>query len=135
MSATMTRHRPIGVTILAILAGIAGFVSVVHTLQYLHLMPFFLGPLAFFGFDLLSAFLWAVSALIWTWVCANLWHMNPQAWIFVVVFSILNLILDGLGILGASTFQALLPSILINAIALIYSLTPGVRQAFGVPNR
>jgi hypothetical protein len=135
MSTTTARHRPIGVTILAILAGIAGFVAVVHTLQYLHLMPFFLGPLSFYGFDLLGAVLWGISALVWTWVAANLWLVNPQGWLFVVALSIINLILDGLSILGASTLQALLPSILVNLIALIYCLTPGVKQAFDVPAR
>jgi hypothetical protein len=135
MSTTVARRRPIGVTILAILAGIAGFVAVVHTLQYLHLVPFFLGPMAFYGLDLFGAILWAISALIWTWVAANLWYVNPQAWLFVVALSVINLILAGLSILGASTFQALLPSILVNLIVLIYCLTPGVKQAFGGPAR
>jgi hypothetical protein len=135
MSTTVARRRPIGVTILAILAGIAGFVAVVHTLQYLHLMPFFLGPLSFYQLDLFGAILWAITALIWTWVTANLWVMNPQGWLFVVAISVINLILAGISILGASTLQALLPSILVNLIVLIYCLTPGVKQAFGAPAR
>jgi hypothetical protein len=131
MTATGARHRPIGITILAILAWLAALVAIVHTLQFLHLLPFTLGPLQFYGYDLLGALLWAVMAAIWIWAALNLWRVNPQAWLFVVTISALNLILDFFSILGASSFQALLPSILINGIVLLYCLTPGVKQAFG----
>ena len=49
----------------------------------------------------------------------------------MVIISAMNLILAGLSILGASSFQALLPAIVLNAAVLIYSQTPGVKQAFG----
>jgi hypothetical protein len=135
ISTTNARRRPGGVTLLAILAGLAGFAGVVHALQYLHLVPVILGPLAFYGFDPLGAVLWAIAAVIWTWVAASLWYMNPQVWLFVVALSVINLLLDGLAVLGGSTFWALLPSILVNAIVLLYCLTPGVRRAFDVPAR
>jgi hypothetical protein len=131
MSATMARHRPIGVTILAILGALAAIFAIWHTLQYLGIMPVVLGQLKFYGVDLLGAFLWAVSAAIWIWVVVNLWRVNPQGWMFVVILSALNLVLDFFSILGKSDLAALWPSILVNGIALIYCLTPGVRQAFG----
>ena len=133
MSMTSARSRPVGVTILAILAGIAGFIGVVHALQFLHVLPVFLGTVAFYGYDLFGAFLWALLAIIWTWAAAGLWYMNPQAWRFVVAVSVLHLILDGISVFGDSTLQALLPSILLGALVLLYCLTPGVRRAFGVP--
>ena len=40
----------------------------IHTLQYLHLLPFTLGPMAFFGFDLWGAILWAITTFVWAWV-------------------------------------------------------------------
>jgi hypothetical protein len=131
MSATTARHRPIGVTILAILAALAALSALWNTLQYLHVLPFTLGPLQFYGSDLLGAVLWAVTAAIWIWAAVNLRGVDPQGWVFVVVICILNLVLDFLSVLGASTLQALLPHILLNAIILLYCLTPGVRQAFG----
>src|SRR5215218_9627121 len=130
---TKARPRPVGVTVLAVLAGIAGFVGVVHALQFLHLLPVFLGTVAFYGYDPFGAFLWALLAVIWTWVAAGLWSMNPQAWRFVVAVSVLHLILDGLSVVGASTPQSLLPSILVGVLVLLYCLTPSVRRAFGVP--
>jgi hypothetical protein len=129
--AAIARHRPIGITILAILAGLAALVALWHTLQYLHLLPFTLGPLQFYGFDLLGALLWGVMTAIWAWVAMRLWTVDPRGLMFAVVLSGLNLVLAGLSILGASTFEALLPAILLNGVVLLYCLTPGVRRAFG----
>jgi hypothetical protein len=38
-------------------------------------------------------------------------------------------------VLGATTWEAVLPTIIINAVILIYSLTSGVKEAFGYPER
>src|SRR5678815_5771606 len=132
MSMPMARHRPIGVTILAALSALIALVTAYHTLQYLGLIPFTLGPMSFYGQDWLGAALYAVSAAIWVWVTLMLWRMDPQGWLFVVIISALNLFLAGLSILGASTFQALLPDILLNGAVLLYSLTSGVKNAFAV---
>ena len=129
--AAVTRHRPIGTTVLAVLAAVAALMALWHTLQYLHLLPFALGPLQFYGFDLLGALLWGLTAAVWVWAARNLWNVQPQGLLFATWLSGLNLILAGLAILGASDFQALLPAILLNAVILIYCLSPGVRRAFG----
>jgi hypothetical protein len=123
--------RPIGITILAILAGVAAIFAIIHTLQMLHLFPVFLGPVSFFTFDLLGAILWGILALIWIWVTRGLWNLDPQAWLFVTILAVLNLILAFIDIIGRSSFQAELPTILLNGIILIYAQTPGVKRAFG----
>jgi hypothetical protein len=125
--------RPIGVTILALLSGAAGLMAAVHTLQYLHLFPFVLGPISFFGFDLIGALLWGITAVIWGWATVNLWYSRPQALQFVTILAGLNLILDGMSVLGASTLTAMFPSILFNGIILIYAMSPKVRESFGMP--
>src|SRR3954447_11704049 len=127
----MTPHRPFGITLLAILAAIAGVVAAYHTLQYLHILPFSLGTLSFFGFDLWGALLWGVLAVIYAWVVSMLWTVNPQGWLFVVILSGMNLVLDVLSVIGASTLSALAPSIIINGIILLYCLLPGTKRAFG----
>ena len=127
----MTGHRPIGITILAAIAAVATVIAGIHTLQYLHLLPITWGPISFFGFDLLGGILWGVLTLIYAWVVAQLWNLNPQGWMFVVLLAALNIGLDVISIIGQTTLSAVLPSILINAIVLAYCMTPGVRAAFG----
>jgi hypothetical protein len=48
-----------------------------------------------------------------------------------VLFSMFYLILDFLSLLGATTWQDVSISILLNAIILLYCMLPGVRSAFG----
>jgi hypothetical protein len=128
----MTASRPFPVTILAVLAGLAAIVAIIHTLQYLHLLPFFLGPVAFFTFDLGGALLWGLLALIYLWLTTRLWAVDRQAWLFLTTLAALNLILAGVSILGNSSFQAMLPSILINGAVLLYCLIPSTKAAFDV---
>ena len=130
----MTRERPFGVTLLAILAAIAAIIAVFHTLQLLHLFPIRgpFGVFAFFTFDLLGAILWGVLALIYIWVTRMLWNLDPQGWLFVAALSALNLILAVISVFGQSTWQAMLPSILVNGLILIYVLLPGTKEAFGI---
>jgi hypothetical protein len=127
----MTGHRPIGITVLAAIAAVATIIAGIHTLQYLHLLPFMWGPVAFFQFDLLGALLWGVLTIIYAWVVVQLWNLNPQGWMFCVLLSALNIGLDVISIIGQTTLSAVLPWILVNAIVLGYCLTPGVRSAFG----
>lgn len=125
--------RPIGVTILAILAIIAGVVNVYHALQYLGLFPHVLGPVRFFGVDILAALMYGVLALIWLWVGRMLWQLNPQGWSFMTILAIINIVFAFLAILGQSTFSAQLPAIIINGLVLLYAYSSGVKKAFGVP--
>jgi hypothetical protein len=130
------RHRPVGVTVLAILAGIEFVLTALVTLLFLGAIPASLfGGTGFFGQALLGAILWGILALIWGWVTVNIWNLNPQAWMFVVVLCILNLILAVVSLLGHSTLGTILPSLIFNGVILIYALTPGVKEAFGVPNQ
>jgi hypothetical protein len=126
------KHRPFGVTLLAIFAYIAGIVAIFHTLQMLHLLPI-KGPLGmgtFFGFSFIGAIMWGILALIYFWVGKMLWNLNEQGWLFVVILSVLNLILALVTVLGKTPFQAVLPAIIINGIVLIYALLPGVKSSF-----
>jgi len=129
----MKRSRPFGVTVLAIMAAIAGLVAAYRTFQYLHILPFFLGPVAFYNFDLLGALLWAITTIVYACVVSMLWTVNPQGWMFVVIISIVNLVLAVIDILGATSLQAELPALIINALVLLYCLLPSTKRAFGGP--
>ena len=126
----MPKKRPLGITILAVLVALAAIVSVYHTLQFLHILPFSFGPIHFFAFDLLGAIFWGLTAIALIWVVSALWNLRPEGWMFVVVMAVFDLILVFISILGQSTLQAMLPAILINVIILIYCLLPGVKAAF-----
>jgi len=122
--------RPIGITILAVLALLAGLVALMHTLQMLHILPFFLGPVKFFSFDLIGAIIWGVMTALYAWLFRSLWTMDLRGWLFVIFLAILNLVMAGITILGATTLGAMLPAIIINALVLVYALSPGVKEAF-----
>ena len=127
----MTRSRPLGVTLIAILCLLGALLALYHTLQYLHILPFALGELKFYGFDIWGALLWGLAVLAYLWAMRALWALDPQGWMFAVLISGFNLILAFISILGASSFQALLPSIVVNAAILIYCLMPNTKDAFG----
>jgi len=126
----MTKRRPLGITVLSVLVSLGALVAVYHTLQFLHILPFSLGPIRFFAFDLFGAFLWGVNAAILIWLVYSLWNLRREGWLFVAVMAVFNLILAFLSVVGYSSFSAMLPAFLINAIILIYCLTPDVEKAF-----
>lgn len=129
MSATKPR-RPIGITVLALLALLAALAALMHTLQMLHILPFFLGPVKFFSFDLIGAIVWGVMTALYAWLFRALWTVDLRGWLFVILLAILNLIMAGITILGATTLGAMLPTFIINILILIYALSPGVKEAF-----
>src|SRR5215467_6867309 len=127
------RERPIGVTILAILAGIAAVFAAIHTLQFLGIIPFVVGPSGYkvHYFSFWYALLWAIMVWIYIWLVQALWRVEAQAWLFLVIVSIFELILGFISMLGASNWQDVSASIIISAIILLYCMLPGVRRAFG----
>src|SRR4029453_7885572 len=130
-SSCVTRSRPLGVTLIAILCALGALIALYYTLQYLHILPFTIGELKFYGFDFWGALLWGLAVLAYLWAMRALWTLDPQGWMFAVLISGFNLILAFISILGASTFQALLPSIVVNAAILLYCLMPNTKDAFG----
>ena len=132
----MTKKRPFGVTLLAILAVIGAIVAAYHTLQYLGIFSFTgpFGVFKFYGLNWFGALMWALMALIFIWVARMLWNLDPQGWLFVAALSTLNLILAVLSIIGDSTWQSMLPSLIVNGLILLYALMPGTKDAFIVPS-
>jgi hypothetical protein len=64
-------------------------------------------------------------------VARQLWNLDPQGWLFVVVIAIVNLIFLLIAILGETSFQAVSWNIIVNALALVLALLPNTRAAFG----
>jgi len=124
------KKRPIGVTILAVLAGIAAVLAALRVLQYLSLLPFFFGPFSFHSFSLMGAIMWALMVWVYIWLMKALWEVQPEAWMFLVIITIFDLILVFVEAIGGNTLGNMMPQVVVNGIILIYCMLPGVKNAF-----
>ena len=124
--------RPFAVTLLAILAGLAGIWAVVDVLRLLGLMPIAaLGEMKFYGTNFIGAIFAAITAAIWFWAMSKLWNLDPQGWLFVVVIAIINLIFAFVTMLSGTPWQAVSVTVILSALALILGLLPSTKAAFG----
>jgi len=124
-------QRPIGVTILAVAAGVAAVLAAIYALQFLGIIPFFIGSVALRTFNFWYALMWGLLVWVYFWLVQMLWRVEPAAWMFLVIITLFNLTLDFVAMLGSSTWQDVSISFFLNGIVLIYCLLPGVRRAFG----
>ena len=130
---SQAKERPIGVTILAILAGIAAVLAAIHALQFLGILPFFIGPSGYkvHFFSFWNALMYGLLVWVYIWLTTMLWRVERQAWLFLVMITLFYLILDFFALFGATTWEDVAVSVILNAIILLYCMLPGVRSAFG----
>jgi hypothetical protein len=128
---TSARNRPFVATVLAIGAAIAGVLAVVHTLQALAILPYFIGPFTVRSFSFFYAIMWGLMAWIWFWLTQMLWQVQPAAWLFLAAISTINLVLAFAVMLGDATWSDVSASFILNALILLYCMLPGTRRAFG----
>jgi len=131
-----TKHRPFVITILAILAGIAAVFAGVHFLQALGILPYFLGAFKFRDFNLWYALMWGLMVWVWVWLVRMLWNVDRQAWMFLAVITVFNLILDTTALVfgGVGTsFSDYSVSFILNGLILLYVMLPATKRAFDVP--
>ena len=62
-----------------------------------------------------------------------LWEVQPQGWMFIMLIALFNLIFGIINVIGASSWEAMAPIIIISGLILIYCALPGTKQAFGIP--
>jgi hypothetical protein len=121
-------NRPFGVTVLAILAGILAALSAFAALRFFGLI---FGMVSVPG-ALWHAFMFVLMAWVYSWLAQMLWHMQPQAWIFMAVVTVFNLMVELLVIIGNGSYADVQLSFILNGLILIYIMLPGTRSAFGV---
>lgn len=126
------KTRPIGVTVLALLAGLVAILAGIHALQALGILPYAIGPFEVHTFSFWSFLMWALMVWVYIWLVQMLWRVDRSAWLFLAVITVFNLILDFTVMLGAGDWTDVSVSFILNAIILIYVMLPGVRQAFEV---
>jgi hypothetical protein len=126
------KKRPFGVTVLALLAGLAALLAAVHALQSLGIIPYAIGPFQVQASNFWSFLMWALLVWVYVWLVQMLWRVDKQAWLFLAVITVFNLILDFTVMLGSATWSDVSVSFILNAIILIYVMLPGVKGAFDV---
>jgi hypothetical protein len=151
----VAKKRPFGVTLLAILAGVAAVLAGIHALQALGIFPYvisplrlltdaeyaalrelgispyFISPVTGHAFNLWNAFMWGLMVWVWVWLIQMLWRVDPQAWLFLAVITVFNLVMDFMMMIGSAGWSDVSLSFIVNAIILIYVMLPGTKRAFG----
>jgi hypothetical protein len=129
----MTKSRPIGVTILALLAGVAAILAIFQTLQWSGIIKTDILWWSVRVSNLWYALMWGLLALIYIWLVRMLWNVDYQGWLFVVVLSTLNLILAIVALIFDASvgFEDIALSLVVNGLILIYGMLPGTKDAFG----
>ena len=125
-------QRPIGVTLLALGAGLAGLYQIWLILIYLGIVNFnIVGKEVTFQTAQWGAAIWsAIIAAIWFWVATGFWNVRAYAWSFGNFISLFTLIWGFFALLFGSTVEAeTIPWLLAGAIYL-YLNYPGVQKHF-----
>lgn len=133
---SLKRSRPLGVTILAVLAGISGIFSLMGGITLMALGPaissammqqgapgmsgFFGGMMAILGVVLL---LMGILNLVVAW---GYWTGQEWAWVLGVILGIIGVIM---GIIQIT--QGGIIGLVINAVILYYLFQPHVKEYFG----
>lgn len=125
-------NRPIGVTLLALGAGLAGLFEIWRALVFLGAVSFnFVGNEVTYPNPQWGQVLWALLiAAIWFWVAVGFWNVRAYAWSFGIFISIFTVIFGFFALLGGSTMEAETVGWLL-AIAIFFYLNyPGVQKHF-----
>ena len=125
-------HRPIGVILLAIGAGIAAVYQLYMMLVYLGIASFeIVGQSVTYPEAQWGAALWTLLiAAIWAWVAIGFWNLRAYAVQFGLFISLFTLIWGFFALLFGNSYEVqTIPWLLAGAIFLYLSY-PGVQQAF-----
>ena len=126
-------NRPLGVTILAALASVALVLSIVHLLQAIGILPYFIGPISIRDFNLWYVLLWGLMVWVWVWVVRALLVMDPSAWLFLLIVSGFNLMFDFFTMISTPTTNTdLTISFLLNLVIFGYTMVPSTKRSFGI---
>jgi hypothetical protein len=125
-------HRPIGITLLAVGAGLAALAELWRMLVFLGIVNFtFVGKSVSFPEAQWGQAFWAlILAAIWVWVAMGFWNVRAYAVQFGIFISLFTIIFGVMALLFGSTMEAeTVPWLLAGAI-LLYLSYPGVQQNF-----
>ena len=134
MQGTVQRERPLGVTILAILALIGGFFGLLGGIALLGLggLAAGLGAAVDGTYAMIIGLGLLVQAVLNLAFGIGAFMLKPWAWTLGVVAQVLGLLLTVLNVvLLRADLGGQIVGVLISIAILYYLFTPGVRAAFG----
>jgi len=125
-------HRPIGVTLLAIGAGLAGLYEIWRMLVFLGIVSFnIVGKTVSYPTAQWGQAFWAlILAAIWFWVAEGFWNVRAYAWSFGIFISLFTLVWGFMALLFGSSVEAETVPWFLALVILMYLNYPGVRNVF-----
>jgi hypothetical protein len=125
-------QRPIGVTLLAIGAGLAGLVQIWRILVFAGILDFtFIGePVSFPNPQWGQIFWCAIIAAIWFWEAVGFWNVRGYAWGFGNFIALFTFIWGFFALLFGSSIEAETIPWFLALVIYLYLNYPGVRQHF-----
>jgi hypothetical protein len=125
-------QRPIGVTLLAIGAGLAGLLEIWRALVFMGWVNWtFVGKEVSFPSPQWGQVLWALLiAAIWFWVAIGFWNVRAYAYSFGIFVSLFTLIFGFMALLFGSSVEAETAPMLLAVIIFFYLNYPGVQKHF-----
>ena len=117
-------QRPLGVTLVAIIAWLSGFLQIIGSILVI-IAGVFITPAAIVGW--LSLVIGVITLI----VGVGLWRGNPTARTVAAIVFIANIVLELLGIFTGETLWSAISGSILSIIGLILLYTRSARQYFG----
>ena len=117
-------QRPLGVTLVAIIAWISGFLQIVGSI-FVIIAGVFITPPALIGW--LSLVIGIVTLI----VGVGLWRGNPTARTVAAIVFIANIVLEVLGMFSGESLWSAISGSILSIIGLILLYTRSAREYFG----
>jgi hypothetical protein len=128
------RSRPLGITIMAIVAGIFGVLGLLAGLALFGLsgMIGMFGGASVAGQSMLSSLLALATAILALAFAYGAWTLKPWAWPLGLAFAAFAVVSGVIGLASGDTeIGSVIIGLAIAALVVYYLMTPGVKAAFG----
>jgi hypothetical protein len=129
-----TTSRPLGITIMAIVAGVFGVVGLLAGLALFGLsgMIGMFGGANVVGQSMLSSFFALATAILALAFAYGAWTLKPWAWPLGLAFAAFAVVSGVIGLASGDTeITSLVIGLAIAGLVVYYLMTPGVKAAFG----
>ncbi|MGI8658030.1 MAG: hypothetical protein ACR2K4_04570 [Candidatus Limnocylindria bacterium] len=131
---TATTGRPLGITIMAIIAGIFGVLGLLAGLALFGLSGLLgaVGGASVAGQGMLSSLFALVTAIIALAFAYGAWTLKPWAWPLGLAFAGFAVVSGVIGLASGDTgASSVIIGLVIAGVVAWYLMTPGVKAAFG----